>query len=352
MFLLPARISRYAVGVALRYTRSEVRLDAVEKVATTGAVRVPAMLTRPGVFMYLNDAGDVQREYRPPEEVASAEALATIADMAVTIGHPREGKVTPESYSQLAVGHVQAGSVAPDAAGVQAKLVLARADAIKRVCDSRDLAELSAGYTVRLDATPGLTPAGETYDIIQRDIRYNHVALLPVGAGRLGKECSVRLDSAGDEILPKRKIDTMKLRIDGIEVDGDEAALQAAIDAQQAKIDTLERDRAARDAREAKARRDALEVAAKVHGVTDLAGKSDRQVKEACILRYDSAVVLTERSDAYVDARFDMLTPPKTTAVLPIEVVRLNAERSDAEIDEAAIQKTCVDIANAWRRGR
>lgn len=351
-------ISRYAEGVALRYARSEVRLDAIEKVATTGAVRVPAVLTRPGVFPYLNDAGDVQREYRPPEEVASAEALATIADMAVTIGHPREGRVTPESYSQLAVGHVQAGSVAPDAAGVQAKLVLARADAIKRVCDSRDLAELSAGYTVRLDATPGVTPAGEPYDVVQRDVRYNHVALLPAGMGRLGKECSVRLDSAGDEVcppLPRKKVDTMKLRIDGREVEGDEAVLQAAVDAQQARIDTLERDRAARDAREAKARRDALEVAAKVHGLaaTDLTGKSDRQVKEACILRYDASVALAERSDAYVDARFDMLTPPKTVAVaLPLEVAKLNAERSDAEIDESAIQKTCVDIANAWRRGR
>lgn len=48
--------------------------------------------------------------------------------------------------------------------------------------------ELSAGYSCRYDLTPG-EYNGQHYDAIQRDVRFNHIAL--VGEGRMGKDVRV-----------------------------------------------------------------------------------------------------------------------------------------------------------------
>jgi hypothetical protein len=54
--------------------------------------------------------------------------------------------------------------------------------------------QLSPGYDVRLDETPGITPDGKRYDAIQRDIVYEHIAI--VTAGRQGPDVSLRFDGA------------------------------------------------------------------------------------------------------------------------------------------------------------
>ena len=57
-----------------------------------------------------------------------------------------------------------------------------------------DARELSCGYKLNLDETPGITPDGQHYDAIQRDIRYNHLAV--VQRGRAG---NARLNMDGDQ---------------------------------------------------------------------------------------------------------------------------------------------------------
>lgn len=59
--------------------------------------------------------------------------------------------------------------------------------------DLGERADVSAGYAARLDFTPGVFE-GEAYDCVQREIRFNHVALCPQGRGRSGPEVGVRLD--------------------------------------------------------------------------------------------------------------------------------------------------------------
>ena len=49
-----------------------------------------------------------------------------------------------------------------------------------------DVREVSAGYRVSYDATPGVTDDGEHYDGIQKAISGNHVAI--VRRGRAGPE--------------------------------------------------------------------------------------------------------------------------------------------------------------------
>ena len=54
-----------------------------------------------------------------------------------------------------------------------------------------ELVELSVGWRVREDRTPGVYK-GERYARVRRDVRVNHIALLPRGHGRAGAEARVR----------------------------------------------------------------------------------------------------------------------------------------------------------------
>jgi hypothetical protein len=110
----------------------------------------------------------------------------------VTIGHP-DDFVNPDSWNTLSKGHV-GESVVPESSYVKAPIHIQSRDAVDSVLKG-ELVELSSAYTLTLDETPGVTPDGQRYDAVQRDIRYNHVALLPKGAGRAGSEVRLRMDS-------------------------------------------------------------------------------------------------------------------------------------------------------------
>lgn len=194
----------------------------------TGGIRVPARVTREGVLVYQRADGTTIREYRPAEEVFRADSLASLADCAVTVTHPSSGRVTPETFRQDAVGYVR-GEGARDGRFVSAHLVVQDAEAIKRI-DAGELVELSCGYSCRVEAVGGVTRDGERYDAVQRDVTYNHVALLPRGGGRAGRDVALRLDGAGVELAAPttnddparepgaRRNDTMKTeRIDGVD---------------------------------------------------------------------------------------------------------------------------------------
>jgi hypothetical protein len=74
---------------------------------------------------------------------------------------------------------------------VEVALVVTDKDAIERI-KRKDATEVSAGYKVDYDPTPGITPEGESYDGIQRNIRVNHIAIVP--RGRAGPEVRLLLD--------------------------------------------------------------------------------------------------------------------------------------------------------------
>ena len=70
--------------------------------------------------------------------------------------------------------------MAQDGDLLAATLYVQDADLIRQVQDGTRR-ELSAGYQVDVDETPGEVD-GERFDRIQRNIRGNHVAALPPGA--------------------------------------------------------------------------------------------------------------------------------------------------------------------------
>lgn len=280
------------------------RLGKIER-TPQGGVRVPAALTRTGVLTYRNPDGSTRRELRPADEVFRADSLATLRSAPVTEGHG--AWVTPENYQSAALGHVSDSSVRRDGDLVSAELVIQSGVALPRL-DSGDLHELSCGYALDYDPTPGVWN-GERYDGVQRNIRYNHVALLPPGAGRAGRDVALRLDAAdaaaceefpafpaGQDPGNTRKERTnMIIRLDGKDYDTDKPADVAALTAAGDRLRQDAKDAAAALERE-KARADQAESDLKKER-EGFQARVDSAVSELVSLRSTAARVLGAEYD-------------------------------------------------------
>ena len=168
-----------------RFDRAELRPP---QKRADGSVRYDAVLSRVGVFSYKRADGTTRREYRSPEEVGRADSLASLELTPVTDGHPAK----PGMAKKCAVGSV-GDNVKFDGRHVTASLVVLN-DAVNERIARGDMRELSPGYTVDLDETPGVTPEGEAYDVKQTNIIYEHQALVPFG--RQGSTVALRTDAA------------------------------------------------------------------------------------------------------------------------------------------------------------
>ncbi len=150
-----------------------------------GSMRIPARLSRVGVFTYARDDGSTVREYRPPNVVHHADTIASFRGVAVTELHPAE-PVTASNWRDLSIGHV-ADNVHRSGDFLDGDVIVKDAAALAKV-EAGELVEISCGYMARIDETPGTTPTGEKYDRIQTSIVGNHVALGPRKWGRMGSD--------------------------------------------------------------------------------------------------------------------------------------------------------------------
>ena len=156
-----------------------------------GSLRADAAIGRAGVQTYRNHDGSIRREYRPPEEVFHPDAMASFALVTVTDDHP-PGPITEHNAKTFGVG-TMGESIRRDTGDVLAGTIVVRDAATLKKVEAGKL-QLSCGYTCDEDWTAGVTPRGEPYDLIQRNIRGNHVAIVDVG--RAGPSVSIRMDAA------------------------------------------------------------------------------------------------------------------------------------------------------------
>ena len=206
-----------------------------------GGLRVDAALTRAGVFRYKDTSGREWGELRHPDDVFAADSLATLRAAPVVDLHPSQ-PVTAENFKTLSVGHVH-DDVRADGALVAGTVTVNDAAEVAMI-ESKERRELSCGYTCTIEPGAG-EYEGERYDQRQRDIRYNHVGLGPVGWGRAGSNVALRMDGAAVQVSARDRAagETMKkkLKVRGREytLDADEevAAAQDAVDASQMQAD-------------------------------------------------------------------------------------------------------------------
>lgn len=140
---------------------------------------------------------EIVRIYRPEEAVFDHQTAAAWAFKPITLHHPRSGSVTSQNWKDEAIG-VAGGEVMRDGDFLSIPMCIMDAATIEAI-ESGAATEVSCGYRVALDATPGTTPQGEPYDAKVSKIVPDHIAVVP--KGRAGSECRIG-DSAGSTPSP------------------------------------------------------------------------------------------------------------------------------------------------------
>ena len=283
-----------------------------------GFVRDAPIIGRTGILEYRNVDGSIRREYRPPEEAFNVDSLASIRGKPITQLH--HGLVTSANYFN---SH-PVGTVISDGRQDGNNI---RADVVIYSLDTEDR-ELSCGYQAELEETPGVTPEGEHYDAIQRNIRYNHLAIVP--RGRAG---NARLNMDGNQSIEEVETMSTKIKMDnGIEYEvpaevkvaydamvekadatkKDLDAMTAKFDSATAEIEKLKADAEKQEA-DFKAKFDEavkttieLRSIAQKHGIEKADEMSNDEIKKAVVAKVHPKLNLDGKSAEYIAVAFDL----------------------------------------------
>jgi hypothetical protein len=224
-----------------------------------GFLKGRAIVTSIGVFTYKRADGTIQRELRLPEEVFSDSTLNSMKLKPVTLNHPTE-LVTSDNADKLQVGslgdnpswtkewHDRNWKEVTDGINCAIDMIVTNKDAIDAVLNGKQA--LSMGYTCDLEmAEPGSTWCGVEYDFIQRNIRYNHCAI--VDSARAGDNAKIELradseDAVLEDIMVTKidggtKMSLKKIKLDGIDYEAEESVIKA-YNAEKTRADKAEKD--------------------------------------------------------------------------------------------------------------
>lgn len=320
---------------------SKIRYDSAKFKATideNGFLVDTPVVARLGVQVYHTEDGSMIREFRPAEEVFKDESLASYQGKPMTLDHVF---VNSENAKEVVVGSVT-GKAEPLGSSVVAPIVVYDNAAIQEAM-AGNAKELSVGYSAILDETPGWgdpitgeyvlksdgdqfdAPEGwQEFDAIQRDIKVNHLAMVYRGRAGIAK---LNMDGEQEnpyttdvDINKEDKQEMIKIKLDGAQEFEVAPEIASHIEALNAKADTAiaERDSlkakvdampAEIEAAVAKAKADADALATLVAVAAEAGVKADgldaKGIKVAYVKEI-SGLDVSEKSDAYIDAAFDI----------------------------------------------
>ena len=133
----------------LRYDFAQIKATKTDE----GYLIDTPIVGRIGVQLYRNADGTIRREFRPPDEVFKADSLATYSGKPITDDHPIV-PVDSKNAKELTVG-VMHKADAQDGKNVAAQITIYDNVAIDKIMNGGKR-ELSLGYMVDLDETPGV----------------------------------------------------------------------------------------------------------------------------------------------------------------------------------------------------
>lgn len=212
VFYIPQNKEVNFLGSVQRYERLDSwMLVGCAVTDADGFLRDSPIVARTGIYIYQQPDGTIIREYRPPEEVFDTDSEASFVGKPIVVGHPASGIVNSDTAQDLAIGTILSSGYQKDETNIACDIVIHNPSAIG------EKRGLSLGYRVDIEEAPGITPDGQQYDVIQRNIRINHLAV--VDRARAGAKARLNLD--GDEII--EGVETkMKIKIDSVDFEVDE----------------------------------------------------------------------------------------------------------------------------------
>ena len=318
-------------------------IDSARRTAD-GYLRVVAKGTRVGIQKYLGRevdpsgktfaADQIVNVYRPPAEVFDKASLASSVGRPITDDHPTV-PVTADNWREHIRGAI--GGAVKDGEWVRFDLAFMDAGLIGKVDAGK--VELSGGYACDVSFESGTTDDGQAFDAVQRNIRFNHLAV--VDKARAGPEARIgdAKSDGGNEFaacdaLP-HLIDHLKgkrsmnfIMLDGLKVDLDDGdAVKIAVTKLQA---TKDEAIIAKDAAEAKVATLTTEKATLDAKIVTL----EQQVKDSAI----TPAKLRDAAKVYADAA------AKAKAL----GVTVTDEMGEADIQKAVVTAKLGDAAKDW----
>jgi hypothetical protein len=159
-------------------------LDAKARRLRTGELAASVRCARTGLQDYAGyEVGKPELErvtvYRPENEVMKRDSLITFAGVPVTVEHPRE-PVTTDNWKRYAVGE-SGEEVVRDGEFIRVPILVRDEGAINAIQDGKR--QISMGYSCELKFEDGVTPDGQPYQAVQRNIKINHLAIVDQARG-------------------------------------------------------------------------------------------------------------------------------------------------------------------------
>jgi len=333
----------------------EFKLDSAVTFRKTdeGFLVIPTRFSRIGIQTY----GD-KKELRLPEDVFNEDSMNSFVGKPVTFTHPKEG-VDVNNWKRHEVGTILKFDKEPGDVYTTGEIIIKDKGVIeyieKRRAKNLDV-QMSCGYKANVEDKCGEWD-GDKYDGIQRDIRGNHVAI--VSQGRAGQEVAMRLDENNKsevkkmkfklDSIPGTKIGSVEMNTDSIEDvsnavierdkqfrdelvkrDDAEKLLKKEKDETQAKLDSEIAEKKKLEVQLAdESRLDAIIAEkTKIKECADylkikVDGLDKMDLKKEIIKKVFEDADLTDKSDDYVNARFDSAVDmiSKEKKIKTIEVV-------------------------------
>lgn len=337
------------------------------------------VVARLGVQVYYTDDGSEVREFRPSEEVFKEESLASYQGKPMTLDHVF---VNSDNAKDLVVGSVT-GKAEALGSTVIAPIVVYSQKAIDEA-RAGNAKELSVGYSAYLDETPGwgnpvtgeyvlksdakesdVPTDWQEFDAIQRDIRVNHLAMVfrgRAGVAKLNMDgqqenpytdsvdsikedvkemVKIKLDGATEfEIAPEVAAHIESIKKDGADMKAKADAMEAERDSMKAKVDAMpaEIEKAVKAAKA-----DADELAKLVAVAAEVGVKADGMDAKAIKVAYVkqvSGLEVAEKSDAYIDAAFDIAKDSDKMA--EVRKATVASDKADAKDVVALDPRACL----------
>ena len=330
-----------------------------------GYIKGTAIVTRTGIFKYVDNQGNIRLELRHPDDILDEDSLESLKQIPITVEHPTV-LVDSSNVKQLGVG-LTGETVKIDGENIKTTVTITAIEGVEAINSGKE--ELSLGYTLDLEEEEGIYN-GQPYTHRQKNIRYNHLAI--VERGRAGANARLNFDSFEcgiivDENITHERENMVKINIDNVDVEVDEAvkkaydSLNARLDSATAETEALkakldETEEQLKKAKEinsdsaisekAKARVELIAKAGKVVNIDGLYDLSDRDIKLSVIKsRYDS-LDLTDKSDDYVSARFDAICEALTNND---EAIKKQQEKAK-EVNESKKNLDALEIIKSqWK---
>lgn len=312
----------------------------------TGFLRVPGRVARTGVQTYLRselglDGNPLEKVnvFRSPEEVFADGYLKSFKDADITNDHHM---VDADSFKSVSVGHsTSEGYKDPeDDSFVICDLIIKDKDVIQKIESGK--VELSTGYTAEYVPSKGVYN-GIQYDFEQKNLKVNHVAI--VDRARAGRQAKI-FDSKGVAMSYQVMFDGESITVDS---ESTQKLIQKAFDSKQAEVLALmdaemeakkkadkmeaQKDEKEEELKKEKMAKDAAleelgvykrnELIASIQSMdSEFACDADSELEiKRAFLTKTRDTDMSEKSEAYIDAAFDLALESKAKVEAKAEAV-------------------------------